>query len=55
MSKAFKLQLSFKLEFSCENYSLGENMGLKGVKNRENGSFRVLGREKSSLRKKNGV
>ena len=55
MSKAFKLQLSLKLEFSFENYSLRENMGWKGVKNRENGSLRQSEREKSSLRKKDGV
>ena len=55
VSKAFKLQLSLKLEFSCENYSLRENMGLKGVKNRENGYLRLSGREKLSLEKKNVV
>ena len=45
-----------KLKFSCENYSLlRENMGLRGVKNGDNGCLRQPGREKSSLRKKNGV
>ena len=53
--KAFKLQLSLKIEFSCENYSLRENMGLRGVEHRENGNLRQSGREKSSFRKKNGV
>ena len=55
VSKTVKFQLSLKPVFSCENYSLRENMGLKGVKHRENGNLRQSGREKSSLRKKNGV
>ena len=47
--------MSLKPVFSFEIYSLRETMGIRGVKNRENGGLRQPGREKSSLRKKNGV
>ena len=53
--KTVKFQVYLEPVISCENYSLRENMSLRGVKNWENGSLRQPGRKNSSLRKKNYV